>query len=57
MDKSNENKNSERYCSVQESIIESLKQVTKMRNGTMPLKTWKELKNELQQMKTEEDDG
>ena len=35
-----------RYCTVQESIIESFKEVKLMREGTLPKKSWKDFMNE-----------
>lgn len=36
----------ERYCTVQESIIESFKEVKLMREGKLPKKSWKSFMNE-----------
>lgn len=36
----------ERYCTVQESIIESFKEVKLMREGKLPKKSWKDFMNE-----------
>ena len=44
----------ERYCTVEESLIESCKQMKLMREGKMPKKTWKELRQELKEMKKSE---
>lgn len=37
----------QRPCSISESIIQSCKEVQLMRQGKLPKKTWKELKEEL----------
>lgn len=37
----------ERYCSVTESLTESLKQMKLIREGKLPKKSWKDLKHEL----------
>ncbi len=47
-------KESERYCSVSESIIESYKEVKLMREGKISKKSWKELKEELKNIKNED---
>ncbi|EQC1535392.1 hypothetical protein ACY1J9_001223 [Clostridium botulinum] len=39
----------ERYCTVSESLEESLKQMKAIRSGKMKKKTWKEFKQELQE--------
>ncbi len=36
----------ERYCTVQESIIESFKEVKLMREGKLPKKSWIDFMNE-----------
>ena len=36
----------ERYCTVQESIIESFKEVKLMHEGKLPKKSWKDFMNE-----------
>lgn len=36
----------ERYCTVQESIIESFKEVKLMREGKLPKKSWKDFMKE-----------
>ncbi len=36
----------ERYCTVQESIIESFKEVKLMREGKLPKRSWKDFMNE-----------
>lgn len=36
----------ERYCTVQESMIESFKEVKLMREGKLPKKSWKDFLNE-----------
>ncbi len=36
----------ERYCTVQESIIESFKEVKLMREGKLPKKSWTDFMNE-----------
>lgn len=45
----------ERYCPISESIIESCKEVKLMRDGKLPKKTWKELKEELKKIKENND--
>jgi hypothetical protein len=37
----------DRYCTVAESLEESLKQMKLIREGKLPKKTWKELRDEL----------
>ena len=36
----------ERYCTIQESIIKSFKEVKLMRDGKLPKKSWKDFMNE-----------
>lgn len=36
----------ERYCTIQESIIESFKEVKLMREGKLPKKSWKDFMDE-----------
>lgn len=36
----------ERYCTIQESIIESFKEVKLMREGKLPKKSWRDFMNE-----------
>ena len=36
----------ERYCTIQESVIESFKEVKLMREGKLPKKSWKDFMNE-----------
>lgn len=36
----------ERYCTIQESIIESFKEVKLIREGKLPKKSWKDFMNE-----------
>lgn len=36
----------ERYCTVQESIVESFKEVKLMREGKLPKKSWKDFMKE-----------
>ncbi|MCM1049051.1 MAG: hypothetical protein NC433_11590 [Clostridiales bacterium] len=36
----------ERYCTIQESIIESFKEVQLMREGKLPKKSWRDFMNE-----------
>ncbi len=36
----------ERYCTVQESIIESFKEVKLMREGKLPKRSWKDFMDE-----------
>ena len=38
----------ERYCTVSESLEESLKQMQNMRNGKIPKKTWRQFRKELE---------
>lgn len=38
----------ERYCTVEESLVESLKQMKAIRKGELTVKTWDEFKKELQ---------
>ncbi len=38
----------ERYCTVSESLEESLKQMKLIREGNLPKRTWKELKKEIE---------
>lgn len=44
----------ERYCPISESIIESCKEVKLIREGKLPKKTWKELREELKKIKDED---
>ena len=37
----------ERYCSIEESLIESCKEMKLMREGKIPKKTWREFREEL----------
>ena len=46
--------NDERYISIEESIIQSLKEVKLMQAGLMPKHTWDELKAELEKEFAEE---
>lgn len=46
----------ERYCPISESIIESCKEVKLMREGKLPKKSWKELREELKKIKEEDND-
>lgn len=39
----------ERYCTVSESLEESLKQMKDMRNGKLPKKTWRQFRKELKE--------
>lgn len=43
----------ERYCTIEESLIESCKEVRLIREGKAPFKTWAELRADIQRMKTE----
>lgn len=45
--------NQTRYCSVEQSIIASCKQVKAMRSGKAPKRSWKDCKKEIQKMKEE----
>lgn len=48
----------ERYCTLEESLIQSCKEVKLMRDGILPKKSWMDLLTEIQRMKTEvENDG
>ena len=38
----------ERYCSITESLEESLRQMKLIREGKLPKKTWKEFKKEIE---------
>ncbi|MBE6743686.1 MAG: hypothetical protein E7569_05585 [Ruminococcaceae bacterium] len=40
-----------RYCSIPDSLIQSCKEVKKIRAGKLPKKTWKELRDELKALK------
>lgn len=44
----------ERYCTVQESIIESFKEVKLMREGKLPKKSWKDFMNEHKKREDDE---
>ncbi len=44
----------QRPCSVKDSIVQSCKEVKLMREGMLPKKSWKELKEELKKIKDEE---
>jgi len=44
----------QRPCSVRESIVQSCKEVKLMREGMLPKKTWKELREELKKIKSED---
>ncbi len=45
----------ERYCSVEESIIEACKEVREMRAGRLPEREWREVFDELKaELLTEE---
>ena len=46
--------NDERYISIEESIIQSCKEIKLMQAGLMPKRTWDELKAELEQEFAEE---
>ena len=39
--------NEERYCTVAESLEQSLKEMQLMREGKIPKKTWRQLREEL----------
>ena len=43
-----------RYCSVSESLRQSCKEVKAMRDGKLPEKTWKQLKDELKKIKDDD---
>lgn len=43
----------QRPCSISESIVQSCKEVKAMREGTLPKKSWKELREELKKTKSE----
>lgn len=47
------NNDNQRYCSVEESLIESCKEVKLMMNGEKPKLSWKERKQEILKMKEE----
>lgn len=40
--------NVERPCTIMESIIQSCKEVTLMREGKIPKRSWKEFKQQMQ---------
>ncbi|AGK97604.1 hypothetical protein [Clostridium pasteurianum] len=42
--------NIERYCSVEKSIEESLKQIKEYKQGKRKLKTWREYRQEWQKL-------
>jgi hypothetical protein len=44
----------QRPCSISESLVQSCKEVQLIREGKLPKKTWKELKEELKNLKNEE---
>ena len=44
----------DRYISIEESIIQSCKEVKLMQSGLMPKRTWDELKSELEKEFAEE---
>lgn len=46
--------NDERYISIEESIIQSCKEIKLMQAGLMPKRTWDELKAELEKEFAEE---
>lgn len=46
--------NDERYISIEESIIESCKEIKLMQAGLMPKRTWDELKAKLEKEFAEE---
>lgn len=43
----------QRPCSVSESIVQSCKEIKAMREGTLPKKSWKDLREELKKTKSE----
>lgn len=45
----------ERYCTVSQSLEESLKQMKEMRKGNAPKKTWKQFLRELQEEDSKKD--
>jgi hypothetical protein len=45
-----------RYCTVEESLIESCKQMKLMREGKIPKKTWKECREEWKKWADEDDE-
>lgn len=45
--------NTTRYCSIEQSIIASCKQVKAMREGKSPKRSWKDCKKDIQKMKEE----
>lgn len=51
-----EDDNIPRYCSVEESIEESLKQIEEMRDGKLPKKSWRECKEEWDELIKELDE-
>ncbi len=44
----------ERYCTIQESITESCKQIKLMREGKLPKRSWDDLKEAIQKIKDED---
>lgn len=48
------NATAERPCSISDSIIQSCKEVKLMQEGKLPKKTWKELREELKIIKSED---
>jgi hypothetical protein len=47
MDEIKKELDNERYCTVAESLEQSLKEMKLMREGKLPKKTWRELMEEL----------
>ena len=45
----------ERYCSIEESIIQACKEVNLMRKGLLPKRNWRDLWAELEQELAEEE--
>ncbi|HBJ1650324.1 TPA: hypothetical protein LA460_000228 [Clostridium botulinum] len=49
------NTTTKRYCTVQESLEQSLKEMQLMRQGKLPKKTWKEYRAEKAKQREKED--
>ena len=44
-----------RYCTIEESIIESCKEINLMRKGLLPERNWRDLWEELEKESAEDD--
>ena len=49
------NATAERYCTVSESIIESCKEVKRMREGILPKRSLQDLWNNIEKWKSEDE--